>query len=84
MREFENTLINGIYKSQYVMSWTNAGGLLNRTMFINGVRVKSMDAFRDWLNSQALSERDVQDIINFAGNGKLELQESARRFLMGK
>ena len=70
---FENRTIEGIHISRFVASWVNKGGRLNFT-------------FKDWLrnltiNGRRLTDEEIQDIYNFGTNGKLELEESARRFL---
>lgn len=70
---FENKLIEGIYVSRFVASWHDAGGGTYRK-------------FKSWLssliiNGRKLTQEEINYIAHFAYNGKLELEESARRFL---
>ena len=70
---FENKLIEGIYVSRFVASWYNEGGGTYR-------------GFKAWLgslviNDRKLTQEEIDYIANFAFNGKLELEESVRRFL---
>ena len=74
---FTNELINGIHKSRYVASWINVGGTLDR---------RGRGLFRKWLksliiNDRPLTEDEVQEIYNYAENGKLELEMNAKLFL---
>ena len=69
----ENPLINGIYASRYIASYTEVMGKIYPT------------PFRKWLeslvvNGSKLSEEDITFLINRALDGKLELEEHARRF----
>lgn len=73
---FENKVAeNGTYFSRYIMSWIRSGG--DRQMSKYG-------QFGDWLRSLGhLSEDEIDDICLMAGNGKLELETSAKMFLKG-
>ena len=69
----ENPLINDIYASRYIASYTNEIGTVYPT------------PFRQWLkslivNDQPLSEEDIEFLVDRAMNGKLELEEHVRRF----
>lgn len=70
---FENKLINGIHKSRYIASWLKAGG----SLYFG----EDVDNFREWLLSMDLTEDEVQDIVNLATNGKLELETTAKKFV---
>ena len=74
MNEFENKIIKGIHASRYIASWSNVGGTFDRKP---GGRFD----FRVWLESLGLEEDEVRFIFNLATNGKLELQENARKVL---
>lgn len=73
---FENRIIENIHMSRFVVSWVKEGGKLNYE-------------FKDWLksltiNGRKLTDDEIRDIYNFATNGKMELEDSARRFLTQK
>lgn len=70
---FENKIYEGIYYSQFVASWFKSGGIK-----------KAM--FKEWLMSLIINDKKIPDeiireIVNFADNGKLELEESAKKFV---
>lgn len=65
--------INGIPVTRYVASWYIAGGRPN------------IHAVRDWLRSLVINGRNLTDdevelIAECTVNGKLELQELAKKF----
>ncbi len=74
---FKNEIIHGIHISRYCSSWINAGG-------------QRFDYhFRTWLKSleidgKKLTEDEIRRIQNYAGNGKLELEDSARLYFKYK
>jgi predicted transcriptional regulator len=76
MKEFEN-LIEGNdtvhYKSRIVASYINEGGNINSRKF-----EEYLDKLVElgWIES-----KDVQDVIYYARNGKLELEIIARKIL---
>ena len=68
-----NPLINDIYASRYIASYTEVMGQIEPT------------PFRQWLkslviNGEPLSSEDVEFLVDRACSGKLELEEHARRF----
>lgn len=74
--EFLNTTVHGrgLYKSRYIASWANAGGKFND------------GSFRNWLTTIKfedghLSSEEIDEICDFADGGKLEFENSARKFL---
>ena len=71
---FENKIINGVHTSRYIMSWVRSGGIL-------GKRGQGYYDFDKWLKKLGLDDEDRRYIRNFASNGKLELEESVKRFL---
>ena len=76
MKEFDNEFIRIAYISQYVASWVKEGGTLDYDEdLVYGGR------FMKWLMAIGLTEEEARRIRNFADNGKLELEESARSFL---
>lgn len=70
---FENKMThNGIHYTRYIVSWKKAGGKIYR----GGL-------FERWLREQEkLTEKEISDILLIAENGKLELEESAKRFIV--
>ena len=70
---FNNNLINDIHKSRYIASWLKEGGRLYYG--------EDIDNFYKWLLSLGLTEDEAQQVVNLATNGKLELENSARKFL---
>ena len=71
---FENKIIEGIHVSRYIASWIKAGG-----EYCDSV-------FRKWLESLVingfhLTNADISYIVNYAQNGKLELEDSAKTFI---
>lgn len=74
---FENKIIRNIHCSRYVASYVKAGGSL---------RSREAWRFKGWLKSlviddEKLSDDEVLYIYNYGTNGKLELEEHAKRFL---
>lgn len=89
MDRFENKMIKGIHVSRYVASWVKEGGTLNYSW-----DDKSDDIyypFERWLKSIPfededgsichMSDEDAKFIVNFATNGKLELESLACEFI---
>ena len=78
MDTFQNSIIKGIHKSRYVASWVKQGGSLTR---------KESYKFQEWLEtirfdgSVRLSQDEIQEIYNYATNGKLELEILAAAYL---
>lgn len=71
---FENIRIDGyIYATRFIASWIKVGGTLNKP--------GDLTKFEDWLKSLELSKEDIRCIKFLATNGKLELEEDAKRFL---
>jgi hypothetical protein len=76
MKEFEN-LIEGNdtvhYKSRIVASYTNEGG---------NIHSKKFEEYLDKLVELGwIESKDVQDVIYYARNGKIELEMIARQIL---
>lgn len=71
---FTNKLIGDIYATRFIMSWVRMGGRLNK-------RGDGVDDFRKWLTSLDLDEEAIEHIMFIATNGKLELENSARKYL---
>lgn len=71
---FENRQINGyIYETRFIASWLREGGQLRTG--------KDYDNFYEWLLSLGLNQDDADHIKFLASNGKMELENSARKFL---
>lgn len=70
---FENKTINGIHASRYIASWTNAGGELYYGEEVN--------YFYKWLLTIGLTEEEAKYVKHLATNGKLELENSAEKFI---
>lgn len=89
MDNFENKLIRGIHVSRYVASWYNVGGKIygGYATKVDPITKKRIThRFHDWLrtlviDSEHLTEEEIYYIHYYATNGKLELQESAKKFL---
>lgn len=72
---FENKAINGyVYATRFIASWIKVGGQLRTG--------KDIKDFKDWLKSIGeISDDDIDRIVFLATNGRLELENHARRFL---
>ena len=72
---FENKAINGyVYATRFIASWIKVGGQLRTG--------KDIKDFKDWLKSIGeISDDDIDHIVFLATNGRLELENHARRFL---
>lgn len=73
---FNNNIVDimgGVHKTRFIASWLRVGGSL-----YDG---KDFDDFREWLKSFDLTESEVDDILNLARVGKMELETSARQFI---
>lgn len=71
---FENRVINGCeYESRFIALWVREGGGLRYREDVND--------FYNWLISLGLTEEQANHIKFLATNGKLELENSARKFL---
>ena len=75
MDMFENKAINGyVYATRFIASWIKVGGQLRTG--------KDIKDFKDWLKSIGeVSEDDIDRIVYLATNGRLELEDHAKRFL---
>ena len=75
MDMFENKAINGyVYATRFIASWIKVGGQLGTG--------KDIEDFKDWLKSIGeVSEDDIDHIVYLATNGRLELEDHAKRFL---
>lgn len=73
---FENKQINGYtYASRFIMSWVRAGGTF-------GIHGEGYDDFKRWLKESCnLNDKDINDIVFLAQNGKMEYEISAKAFL---
>lgn len=57
-----------IYYSRYIASWVRSGGRINLQ-------------FKSWLESIGLPYDEINEIYFLAENGKMELEDSAKRYL---
>ena len=72
---FENKVIDGyVYATRFIMSWIRSGGKFDK-------HGKGYYDFRGWLESLGLEDRDINDIMFLAQNGKLELEVSAKNYI---
>ena len=74
---FENKTFEGIHYSRFIASWNKVKG--------NTFNYE----FREWLRSLTINNRKIpddviQEICNLRDNGKLELQEHAKKFSLKK
>lgn len=75
MFENKRTEWGDVYYSRLIASWRNAGG------YIYGSR-KADALFLKWLEEECHCTPDeVKEIWFFATNGKLEYEDSAKRFI---
>ena len=70
---FENGNFNGIYYSRFIASWVRKGGNLRTG--------KDITLFRAWLTEIGCDDETVDKITFLASNGKLELENSAEKFI---
>ena len=70
---FENGNFNGIYYSRFIASWVRKGGMLKTG--------NDISMFRKWLTEIGCDDETVDKITFLASNGKLELENSAERFI---
>ena len=68
---FKNSKALGIRFSRFIASWNNVGG-----------RKLGDDAFLEWLESIGVSEEDRYAILEMKNTGKLELEASAKDFII--
>ena len=76
----ENKIVRGIHISRYIASWMKSGGTFDRSPWCGEI------AFKAWLGTlvidgEHLTEDEKRQICNYADNGKLELETSAKLFL---
>lgn len=72
---FENKMYEGIRYSRFVASWNK----------VHNGKFKRF-GFEDWLmqltiNGKCMDNQTAKEICEFADNGKMELEENARRFI---
>lgn len=81
--DFKNktTEAHKIYYSQYIAAWINVGGTLERVWEEDDNGIYNWYPFREWLLEIGCTEYDARQIFNMATNGKLELEELAKRYL---
>ena len=72
---FENKIseTHTIFYSQYIAAWLKTGLPITFGYYENSL-------FYNWLKSTGLTDKECHEICLLADNGKLELEESARRF----
>ena len=70
---FENNLVNDIYETRYIASWLRAGG--------NLYYLEDVADFRHWLESLGLKKAEISNIVHLATVGKMELEQSAEKFI---
>lgn len=75
-KEFTNsrTEKDGLNYSRYIASWYNAGGKIST--------VEEFNSFCKWLETLGLTRDEIDDITNMAMCGKMELEASAREFIL--
>ena len=74
MDRFENFFVQDYaHASRFIASWLREGGNLRRH--------DDYKLFREWLVSIGVTPENAKRISFLAENGKLELEEMAKRFL---
>ena len=74
---FQNRKIKGVHISRYCASWIKAGGQRFDHYFIEWLKGLKIDG-------EHLTFNEICDIRNYAQNGRLELETSARNFFKTK
>ena len=64
---------NGQPYSRYIASWIDVGGQLKT--------LENIGEFTTWLDRLGVEKADINNIVQMATNGKMEIESSARRFL---
>ena len=85
MDEFKNSVIKGIFISQYIAAWIKTKRPIETACRCED----AYGLFIGWLkslviNGEHLTDDEVWRIYEFTQNGNLELDESAKRFLVSK
>lgn len=80
---FENKYFEGIHYSRFIASWYNVGG---KRIHSHVDSEKRPNEFVRWLkqivvNDKHMPEEVINDILEMATNGKLELEVNAARFM---
>ena len=72
MIRFDNEVIKGVHASRYIMSYLREDG-----------SVRNRNKFREWLKAlpSELNDEEIDHILDMYGNGKMELEMNAKRFL---
>ena len=84
---FENKIFEGIHYSRFIASWFRAGGNFKDFKITKGNIIKrQLCLFRDWLRSLTINGKNIPEdviveIVDMATSGKLELEESAKKFI---
>ena len=63
-----------VHISRIIASWRKKGGKISDVRW-------AKSPFADWCRNLGINDDDIRCIINFATNGKLELEDDARKFL---
>lgn len=66
-----------IHMSRIIASWTNVGGQII-------TRRWAKTPFANWCAGLGLDPDVIQEMVYLATNGKLELEDSARKFIENK
>ena len=76
MATFENKYIEDkdVHYSRIIASWINAGGEIPNYSW-------GMTQFADWLTSLGFNVKEVYDIWNMATCGKMEFEDSAKKWI---
>jgi len=78
--EFQNKIAsNGVYYSRIIASWVSS----ERRAVVPGIKIELFRGhFEDWLTELGLPEEEIREIKYLAENGKMELEDSAYKFLV--
>lgn len=74
---FENKVYEGIHYSRFIASWVKAGGVITRGGLTNWLRTLT-------INGKDIPDDVINEIVNLATNGKLELEDHARAYIKEK
>ncbi len=81
--DFKNrpTEAHGIYYSQYIAAWISEGGTMEEVWIRTDKGLDCYYPFKSWLRYIGCTEYDTRQIFNMATNGKLELEELAKKYI---
>jgi hypothetical protein len=74
MFENKKDKVHDVHYSRYIMSYIRSGGVLSK-------RGEGRETLNQWLVTLELDEEDIDNILDMATTGRMELESSAYNFL---